>query len=327
MSRNAGDNEGGKVMPFAKPEVRSFEKTRMETRLLSLDEMGTWELPPFQREERQTKKVLEFAEELKSNGGMVSGVILLGLLRGQDTVYLVDGQQRRNGCHISELTEFIADVSLKTYDSMADMAEDFKRANGRLVPFKPDDLLRAYEVTHPHLKRLREDCPFIGYANIRRAEDRGPLVSMSCALKCWFGSGLPTPAVHSQAVALMDQLDENQRQAMTVFLLTANSAWGRDRSYGRLWSNLNLIMCMYLYRKLVLDPSARRPPLPIDMFRKCLMSVSADGNYADWLQGRALHERDRSPCYRRLKTIFVARLGQEYNGKIFKMPQPEWVSS
>jgi hypothetical protein len=322
--------EGGKIMPFAKPEAapsRQFEKTQMETKLLSLDEMFRWKLPPFQREERQTQKVLEFAEELKCNGGMVSGTILLGMLRGQeDTVYLVDGQQRRHGCEISTMEEFIADISLKTYDSMADMAEDFKRANGRLVPFKPDDLLRAYEVTHVHLKQLHDDCPFIGYVNIRRNDDKGAVLSMSCALRCWFGSALVTPALQNQAVTLLDQLDESQRQCMTIFLRTAHNAWGTDRSYGRLWANLNLLMTMYLYRKLVLDPvpSARRVPLPIEMFRKCLMSVSADGSYSDWLQGRNVGERDRAPCYRRLKTIFAQRLLREYNGKIFKMPKPDW---
>jgi hypothetical protein len=321
--------EEAKIVTFSKIKadepVRAFEKTQMETQLLSLEEMDDWELPPFQREEVQTKKVLEFAEELKQNGGVIGGVIHLGQLRGDKTVYLVDGQQRRNACHLSERQEFIADISLKLYDSMIEMAEEFKRLNSRLVPLKPDDLLRACEVTHKSLQLLRKNCPFVGYGNIRR-QDHCPVLGMSAALKSWFGSGLVTPQQTAQAINLLDQFTETQCELLTVFLLTAYSAWGNDRQHGRLWSNPNLTMCMYVYRKLTLEPSNRRAAVPAEMFRKCLMSVSANGNYYDWLQGRHLNERDRSPCYKRLRSIFADRLTQEYGGNLFRMPKPDWVA-
>jgi hypothetical protein len=320
--------EDAKIMTFARKldePVRAFEKTRMETQLLSLQEMDSWALPPFQREEVQTKKVMEFAEELKQNGGIIGGVIHLGQLRHDTVIYLVDGQQRRNGCHISERGEFIADISLKLYDSMVEMAEEFKRLNSRLVPLRPDDLLRACESTHKALAKLRSNCPFVGYGNIRR-QACSPLLSMSFALKSWFGSGLATPQQTGQAISLLDQFTDAQCELLTVFLLTAHTAWGADRQYSRLWSNPNLTMCMYLYRKLTVEPSSRRAAVPAEMFRKCLMSVSANGNYYDWLSGRHLHERDRSPCYKRLRSIFAERLTQEYGGNLYRMPKPDWVT-
>jgi hypothetical protein len=328
MKPDKPTNQGDNVMPFANigaVDLPGARKTKMEPKILSLADMDVWALPPFQREVRQTAKVVEFAEELRGNGGMIAGVIHLGMLPDDDTVYLVDGQQRRNGCHMSGLEEFYADTSLKTYSSLLDMAEDFKKLNGRLVPFRPDDMLRAYEIGHEPLQRLREACPFIGYASIRRADDHGPLVGMSAVLKCWFGAALPTPGVGTSAIALLDQLDQTQCELMIVFLLSAHSAWGRDKQYYRLWSNLNLTMCMYLYRKLLLEPKGR-PPLSQEMFRKCLMSVSANSQYQDWLQGRNINDRDRSPCYKRLKAIFVGRLTQEYNGKLYKLPAPDWVA-
>jgi hypothetical protein len=309
---------------------RVFEKNQMETTLLTLETMDAWVLPTFQREERQTKKVIEFAEELTRNGGCISGMILLGRIRddASGTLYLVDGQQRRNACHISGLSEFIGDVCIKTYNSMIEMVEDFKKLQGRLVPFKPDDLLRAFEVTNDNLRLLRESCEFIGYGNIRRAEDRGPILSMSAALRSWFGSGMTTPGLQGQAQILVERLDEHQRGLMIAFFNIAYSAWGRDRQYSRMWGNLNLTMCMYLYRRLVLDDSKRRiPPLPKDMYRKALMSVSADNKYNDWLQGRHMTERDRAPCYKRLKEIFIDRLTKEYNGKLYKgIPKPDWLT-
>jgi hypothetical protein len=151
---------------------------------------------------------------------------------------------------------------------------------------------------------------------------------MSAALRSWFGSGMTTPGLQGQAQILVERLDEHQRGLMIAFFNIAYSAWGRDRQYSRMWGNLNLTMCMYLYRRLVLDDSKRRiPPLPKDMYRKALMSVSADNKYNDWLQGRHMTERDRAPCYKRLKEIFIDRLTKEYNGKLYKgIPKPDWLT-
>ena len=321
------NREDSNIMTFPlKAEPISAAQSLMETKLLTLEEMNAWVLPPFQREEVQNKKVVEFAEGLKRNGGLIGGVIHLGVLRNETTIFLVDGQQRRGGCNLTGLNEFIADVSLKIYDSMATMAEDFKSINSRLVALRPDDLLRAYEMSHADLRQLRAECPFVGYANVRRSSEKGAILSMGATLKCWFGSAMPTPACQGNAIELLDQFTETQRQQLTVFLHAAHSAWGNEKECFRLWCNLNLLMCMYLFRKLTLEPTNRRAAVPPDMFRKCLLSVSAASQYSDWLQGRSTAERDRGPCYKRLKCIFADRLTQEYGGNFtYRMPKPEWV--
>jgi hypothetical protein len=56
------------------------------------------------------------------------------------------------------------------------------------------------------------------------------------------------------------------------------------------------------------------------------MSISADSTYVDWLLGRHIGERDRSPCYRRIKDIFAARL-EAIQGKKPLLPQPSWAVS
>ena len=66
-----------------------------------------------------------------------------------------------------------------------------------------------------------------------------------------------------------------------------------------------------------------------DLFRKCLMSLSADAGYADWLVGRKLGDRDRSPAYSRIKQIFTGRIMDELKvdrNKVF-LPQPPWMHS
>jgi hypothetical protein len=86
---------------------------------------------------------------------------------------------------------------------------------------------------------------------------------------------------------------------------------------------------MWLYRKLVLDKERgvrRYVVLNADLFKKCMMSVAANADYADWLLGRAIGERDRGPCYTRLKHIFLERLKVELHKDNLKMPQPHWAT-
>ena len=117
---------------------------------------------------------------------------------------------------------------------------------------------------------------------------------------------------------------------MIDFLQVAFSAWGRDHSNFRLWGNLTLTLSMWLYRRTVVmvqTTSSRSVRLTDDLMKKCLMSVAASTDYADWLIGRQLNDRDRSPAYNKIKAIFVKRLEQETgSGKAIKLPSPAWVS-
>jgi hypothetical protein len=128
-------------------------------------------------------------------------------------------------------------------------------------------------------------------------------------------------------------LDQASVQNLIAFLSTAHSAWGRDPEYYRLWGNLNLSLCMWLWNRLVIDRdrsgAKRYSVLNIPEFKKCLMSLSADSNYVAWLLGRNLTDRDRSPCYRKIKDVFVRRLAEDRKAETEKrpsLPSPVWVS-
>jgi hypothetical protein len=55
------------------------------------------------------------------------------------------------------------------------------------------------------------------------------------------------------------------------------------------------------------------------------MSLSANEIDMGWRVGRHLGERDRSPAYFKLKSIFAERLQSEMNKKI-RMPSPAWCT-
>lgn len=126
-------------------------------------------------------------------------------------------------------------------------------------------------------------------------------------------------------------MNSGEVQGLTTFLTICHSAWGRDPEYFRLWGALNLTMCMWLWRRLVVDrdrPGGKRyAVLSVAEFKQCMMSLSADGDYLSWLPGRNMSDRDRSPCWSRLKAIFVKRLTDIYGDrKKAVLPAPAWAS-
>lgn len=320
------------VVPLKGHAAPKASRSSMETMLVTIEEVNQWRLPPFQRPLRVNEKVRAMSESLKDEGGMISGVVTLGRIAGDSkTSYLVDGQHRMEAFRLSGLAEAIVDVRLCTFDNMAEMAEEFVQLNTALVRMRPDDVLRGLEGTVPALRKIREQCAFVGYDNIRRGGNSTSTVGMSAVIRCWVAGGNETPtpgAAGGSAAALAAGLDEVSGDHLIRFLNLCKAAWGRDHEYFRLWGNLNLVLCMWLYRKLVLDRERgvrRYVVLTNDEFKKCLMALSADADYLDWLPGRVLGDRDRAPAFTRIKAAFAARLHTEI-GKKTILPLPTWAT-
>lgn len=297
--------------------------TKSDTLGLTKDVIATWKSPPFQRPLRVNEKVRALVETIKRDGGVVPGVITLGVL-GKDT-YLLDGQHRIHAFLMTELEQGYCDVRIHHFDNLGDMGEEFVNLNSRLVQLRPDDILRGLEESTPALRIIREKCAFVGYDMIRRGE-RAPIVSMSAMLRCWCGSACETPAsARGSAMQLGLDLTTDDATALVVPLALFERAWGRDLQYARLWGNLNLSLCFWLYRRLVVTQhSAKTPKFTRDLFQKCMMSLSADNGYLDWLVGRQLSERDRTPAYNRIKLLVAKRYEQE-TGRKPLLPHPAWA--
>ncbi len=90
-------------------------------------------------------------------------------------------------------------------------------------------------------------------------------------------------------------------------------------------ANLNLTICMWLYRRLVITPySPKTPKFTREQFTAAIGGLSTDEGYLQWLVGRQLRDRDRSPCYQRVKSIIVRR-HEAALGKKISLPAPSWV--
>lgn len=310
--------------------IRRATRTTVDTIRLTPDLVRGWILPEFQRPLRVNTKVLALVEQLKADGGVVPGVMTLGILNAK--VYIIDGQHRREAFLLSELVEGFADTRTCHFDDMAEMGEEFIRLNSSLVRLRPDDILRGLEASTQGLQILRKRCPFVGYDNVRRGGTSSPILGASLSIRAWFNSAPEVPTHGSGSSGGSREIGrvfvEDEANRMAEFLSLCMQAWGRAPEYGRLWSALNLTLCMWLYRRTVIGQYApATTKLTASMFQKCLMALSADGQYLDYLVGRTLNERDRSPCYARIKEIIGRRVMAETGGPRPRLPQPSWASS
>lgn len=318
---------GGKLLQLRglREAPRSVPRSRMDTMLLTPEGVATWTAPDFQRPLRVNAKVQAMAEELKGNGGVLYGIITLGIFEGE--WYLVDGQHRIEAFKLSGLAEGICDVRICDFESLAEMADEFGRLNGCLVRMNPDDRLRALETSSRPLQTIRRSCPFIGYDSIRRG-DKSPVVSMSMALRSWKATSFDTPTLPTGSVEDTARgMADDDAARLVDFFQAVHEAWGRDVEYGRLWLSLNLSLVGWLWRRVVLTRHSHASvSLTRPEFVKCATSLSANGPYLDYLVGRKLSDRDRSPAYQRIKVIFARRL-TELGKPNARFPAPAWAAS
>jgi hypothetical protein len=228
---------------------------------------------------------------------------------------------------LSELTEGLVDVRIVEFDSMSEMAEEFAKLNDSLVRMQPDDKLRALESALPALAHIRKLSKFVGYGYFRR-QAGSPIVSMSAVLRLWVASGNEVPQSPSGNVTdFAKALTLEDAGGLCDFLNTCYAAWGSDAEYGRLWGSLNMMLLAWIWRRTVVGQySARTTRISKGQFIACCMSLSARADYLEWLVGRnGARERDRSPCYGRVKAIFVARLQHDGATKV-SLPAPDWAA-
>lgn len=310
---------------IARPETEAEKTTRttLDVWEVTPDIVRSWKAPPFQRPLRASAKLSAIAAEIRENDGVIPGVLTLGIFNKER--YLIDGQHRTSAYLESGCAVGYVDVRVAHYKTMAEMAEEFFKLNSRISQMKPDDYLRALEASTPLLAKLHTQCPFVGYDQIRRC-DRGPVLSMSVALRSWWSSQSENPSstVKGSIATKASDMTETDVEQLSDVLNLMYQAWRNDPENYRLWNGLNLATIMWLYRRTVVTTtSAASIRLTDEQFKKCLIVLSAQEDYLEWLRGRVLNAATISPCYRRIKETFARRLQEEF-GKKVKLPAPEW---
>lgn len=311
-----------------KSAVEKRTRTTVDTLMLTPELISKWKLPSGQRPLTENRKLHEVSDAIKADGGVIPGILTIGVVEGQ--YYIVDGQHRIHAFKLTGLKEGYADVRLVHAESEADLNIEFVELNSSIARMRPDDNLRALEGHIDSLRVIRFACPFVGYGKLNRQGGSVAILSMSNVLRVWRGSAPETPVsgiTGMGARELAETMVDEETRWCTDFLILCHEAFGRDMEYSALWGSLNMGLCAWLYRRMVVTQySAKTPRLNKDQFKEALMSLSTNSTYLQWLVGRRIGDRDRSPAYARLRTLFSQRLEQVL-GKKVQMPSPGWSNS
>jgi hypothetical protein len=307
-------------------EAERATQTTVDTIEITKKLAASWKSPPFQRELRPTPKVVGLAESIQKHGVM-PGVLTLGVLDGD--VFIVDGQHRLHAFLLADVLVCYADVRTHYFTTMGQMADEFVQLNSSLVRLRPDDILKGMEQSNVQLQKIRCKCPYVGYDRVRSGSSNAPVLSMSTMLRVWDGSRSDVPSMGGAGAAtIAAQLEDRGVAALCAFLQLCFTAWRRDPEYTTLWGSLNLVLCAWLYRRVVIgNPGkgqSRSNKLTDDQFRKSLLSLSAADDYIEYLVGRRISDRDRAPSYNRMKAIFARRYWDEHKQKLL-LPSPPWA--
>lgn len=328
--------------------VKSERPPVMETMILTPDKVPEWKLPGVQRALKSNDKVLQMAIAMQLEAAQdpeeaycrIPGIITIGQVG--NTRYLVDGQHRIRGAFMRAASELLVaggvivkqglvDLRLMFFESMAELAQEFANLGSVLLPMKADDILRALAESSEHLKRVEEECPYIGY-DLTGEHKKTKLLSMSSALRAWYGSGGIVPAGGPPAREIVEKyLNDEQTDQMLGFYHACEEAGWNNNAFRRLWGALNLGVNMWLWRRIVLGQHTQRfhgGQKPMILSREdailCMRELT-DGGYNEWLEGRSLRYQDRMPCYTRVKelyTIGLARIGSENP----RFPMADWTA-
>lgn len=341
----------GATLPRSVPKAaRPTSEARIFTPS-DVTHMITHNRPEFQRPLNLNPDVIEAARDMmreahgdKERMCTIEGTIEFGRYKGVD--YLLDGQHRLFGAYalaagikkLEGTTELVtedgsqplfalANVMITPYESMAEMADAFVKLNKKLAPLKPDDLLRGRESSNAYLREIREECPFIGYEK-NRFTKATTMISMSAAIRTWFGSGA-TPSSGPNADRAAALLDEVQTERIVAFFRACAAAgWvNTDRMNERLWGTLNIGINMWLFRKFVYGTANKikgtrgATALSASQYAECMKDLR-NPDYFKFLGSRSLRFQDRRPTYDYVKELFEGGLMRcQIVGAEFPEPQ------
>jgi hypothetical protein len=296
-------------------------KTEMLTQRITKSTLDRWAIWQYQRPLRENQKVRKLADVIRREGA-IPGVIVLGRVNGDPTLYRLDGQHRLHAFGLADVESVSCDVRICHFNSAADMGAEYIRINSQLVPQQSDDRLRAISPDSALLTLMAEACPFVSFG-------RTAQISASAVIRSWIGSNNQTPNLSAGSVH--EHLESIEDTEYLIDVLTGlHAAWGLDRETRNLWRPLNLVLCFWLWRRVVspdrpTGSGHRSTQMSGDMFTTCMRALSANVDYCAYLVGRRFGDRDRGRTYEYIKKLVVARYKYETGMKPV-LPQPPWAS-
>lgn len=318
-------------IPELKTAAEKRSRTVSKTVILDFEDCeASWKVVgDIQRGSSLTKKIVEVGEDI-GGSGIFPSTIYIAVWEGNQ--YINDGLQRFSGWRDAVSkggpTQVAANVQWEYFpdgpDGKAKMGERFAKLQLTLKRHRPDDGLRAIQHSLPAIKLIADECPNVGFGAVQRSNSKNTSLSMAVALQSWASSASEQCTSSGSARDLAYRLTMDDAKKCVSFLTVARGAWGSTVEYNRLWGPVNLSVCMWLYRRMVVDPEQGVTPLTAKQFSNCLVTLTNDtpkSTYVEWLRAKpSSAENRRMALANHIRPRFISRIRQE---KIRKHSSPK----
>jgi hypothetical protein len=298
---------------------------------ITREAISAWVRPPFQRTVSNSKGLRKAANQIRQDGWLPA-VIYLGILDGK--TYLVDGHHRIQAFIASGIEKMIVPVIVRYYENgirgLRDMCQDFVLHSRHIRNPTASDMLRALEGVNDHIKKIRAECPFVGYEKFWKGED-SPILPMAHVVRIVVASRIETLGTGTgNAVDRTETLTGAETHRVISFLNSARQAWGCGIETKYLWSPINLILCFWFFQRMVKGPGIKekQASLTAAQFHNCLHALGTNKAYLNLLisnRGRQLHIPEvRVPLCKEVMVTFKKRLKGEGTNQYY-MPTPQRI--
>ena len=253
-------HNGLTALPLSNTAERAHSCTEALVPITTHLVKNVWVKPATGRPVNETSKKMRDLIACFKEHGRCRSDITIGIVAGDPTQYLVDGNNRCYAmCKALEdpdctWTAIPTVVHYRYFPNVQERDIFYSTMQGQVSVATANDHLRALEASIPVMAQVKAACPWITYGRIRAAGNA--LICMSSVLFAWFDAKSPIAAraTSKGAIELARSLTADDATGITQCLHLCHKQWFVPElgTYAALWSPMHITMIVMAYQRLVL---------------------------------------------------------------------------
>ena len=284
-----------------------------------------WQIPLYNRETINNKKVNEIAAALVEDPALRYDHLLIGCRGG--VLYKVDGNHRMRAFEKSGLPTIRVNIHFVRFDSEEEEVEAYRQMQEQIKKSTPNDRLKVVSYRHLPIQHIDRECRFVTFG--KAAKSAGSLVTMSTVVQTWEWSKTnpPRPSNGGSIEDLAWGINQNDSVRIVEFMRLCREQLGMD--FMTLWKASNLALCLWLYRRLIWyeDADHRWSKLTSREFGSGLLAI-CNSTYAGRITGKKLsNDVDRGAMWSNFIRSFRKGLAEVEGRRNLRLPNIAGYSS
>ena len=329
--------DGTEAPPLTTPlEIEA--QSRVVKIKLTPEVINSWLIPDWQRHVRTNPKGRQLCEDIKEIP-ILESMIIVGVIqrRGKYVLYLLDGHHRKEHFLKSGAPYIIIDVKFAYVETMGEMADLYLKCQDQIVKSSPNDNLKGLAVNSKTLNHIIKHCTCVTLDAARSGASNAS-VTMSTVIQVWYDSNLDPPKRNTlgsppkSITDLAKKLTMRDAETIVAFIKICEEVFGFNNESSALWKHINLVLCLWLYRVMVLKTEwegcegYKVTYLDDKRFGIGLSALRHSRFYSSMTNKRLGSAVDRKEAYLNMTRWFLSGFPNNNGRTRVRLPKPTWAS-